>query len=262
MNDAVLYESRDDIGLVTLNRPSNRNSMTAELLEAFTAAVAAARRDAAIRCVVITGSGSCFSAGADFKSMVQAPDGAAPRTPAERSYAIYVPFLSVLDIEVPVIAACNGHTVGGGFGLALNCDLRIGAKEARYGANFARLGLHSGMAISYTLPRLIGQQRAAELLFTGRLIEGDEAARLGLLLDAVPAADVLPRALELARSIADSAPAAVRAMKRTFYAGLGWDPRAGAWAEAGPQAASLASADSAEGIAALLEKRAPRFTGR
>jgi enoyl-CoA hydratase/carnithine racemase len=262
MNDAVLYESRDDIGLITLNRPANRNSMTPELLEAFTAAVAAARSDGRARCVVITGNGSCFSAGADFKSMLQAPDGDTPRTSAEKSFAIYVPFLSVLDIEVPVIAACNGHTVGGGFGLSLLCDLRIGAREARFGANFARLGLHSGMAISYLLPRLVGAQRAAELLFTGRLVEGDEAARLGLLLDAVPAADVLPRALELARSIADNAPAAVRTMKRTFYAGLGWDPRAGAWAEAGPQAASLASTDSAEGIAALLEKRAPRFTGR
>src|SRR5690606_16807219 len=95
--------------------------------------------------------------------------------PHERSYAMYEPFLSVLDIEVPVIAALNGHAVGGGFGLALVCDLRIAAREARYGANFARLGLHAGMAISYLLPRIIGPVRAAELLFTGRLIDGREA---------------------------------------------------------------------------------------
>jgi enoyl-CoA hydratase/carnithine racemase len=152
--------------------------------------------------------------------------------------------------------------VGGGFGLSLMTDLRVGAREARFGANFARLGLHSGMAISYLLPRLVGAQRAAELLFSGRLVEGDEAARIGLLLEALPAGDVLPRAMELARSIADNAPAAVREMKKTFYAGLGWDPRAGAWAEAHPQAASLQTADAAEGIAALLEKRPPRFTGK
>ena len=262
MSDAVVYESRGDLGVLTLNRPDNRNSMTPELLDAFAAASAAARADAGARCIVITGTGSCFSADADFKSMLQRDDAARPLTPAERSFAMYEPFLSVLDIEVPVIAACNGHTVGGGFGLSLVCDLRIGALEARYGANFARLGLHSGMAISYLLPRIIGVQRAAEMLFTGRLVEGDEAARAGILLEAMPAADVLPRALELARAIADSGPTAVRTMKRTFYRGLGWDVRAGAWAEAGPQAASLATADAAEGIAALLEKRTPKFTGR
>jgi enoyl-CoA hydratase/carnithine racemase len=260
MSEAVRYESRGDIGVITLDRPDNRNSMTPELLDAFTVALAAARRDTAARVVVITGTGACFSAGADFKSIVQRDDPT--RVPEEKSYAMYEPFLGVLDLEVPVIAACNGHAVGGGFGLSLVCDLRIGAREARYGANFAKLGLHPGMAISYLLPRIVGVQRAAELLFTGRLVDGEEAARLGILLEALPAADVLPRALELARTIADNAPTALRLTKRTFYRGLGWDVRAGARGEAGPQAATLATADAAEGIAALLEKRAPKFTGR
>ena len=157
MSDAVRYErSGDDVGVITLARPDNRNSMTAELLDAFAAAVLAARADTAARCIVITGSGTCFSAGADFKSMTQRDDPARPMSPAETSYAMYQPFLSVLDLEVPVIAACNGHTVGGGFGLSLMCDLRVGAQGSRFGANFARLGLHSGMAISYLLPRLVG----------------------------------------------------------------------------------------------------------
>src|SRR5262245_58001259 len=121
MSQAVEYKSRGDIGVLTLNRPDNRNSMTPELLDAFAAASAVARADAGARCLVITGSGSCFSAGADFKSMLQRDDAARPLTPAERSFAMYEPFLSVLDIEVPVIAACNGHTVGGGFGLSLVC---------------------------------------------------------------------------------------------------------------------------------------------
>src|SRR5687768_8638758 len=120
MSDAVLYEGRGEIGLITLDRPDNRNSMTPELLDAFVAAIAAARADATIRCLVITGNGPCFSAGADFKSVLQIDDeAAAPRAAAEKSFAMYQPFLSVLDVEVPVIAACNGHTVGGGFGLAL-----------------------------------------------------------------------------------------------------------------------------------------------
>src|SRR3712207_3625701 len=114
MSAAVRYESRGTVGVVTLDRPKNRNSMTPELLDAFVAAIAAARADQAMRCLVITGTGSCFSAGADFKSILQREDTGKPLAAHERSYAMYRPFLSVLDVEVPVIAACNGHAVGGG----------------------------------------------------------------------------------------------------------------------------------------------------
>ena len=262
MSEAVRYEAQGDIGVITLDRPDNRNSMTPELLDAFTRAVASAKQDAGARVIVITGTGTCFSSGADFKSVLQRDDDARPRTPDEKSYAMYEPFLGVLDLEVPVIAACNGHTVGGGFGLALVCDLRIGAASAKYGANFAKLGLHPGLAISYLLPRIVGPQRAAELLFTGRLVDGDEAQRLGILLEAHATADVLPRAMDLARTIAANAPTALRLTKRTFYRGLGWDVRAGARAESTPQAITLGTADAAEGIKALLEKRDPKFTGR
>jgi enoyl-CoA hydratase/carnithine racemase len=264
MSEAVRYESRDAIGIITLDRPDNRNSMTPELLDAFSAAAARARGDDAARCIVITGTGACFSAGADFKSILQREGGESQKTlaPHERSFAMYEPFLAVLDLEVPVIAACNGHTVGGGFGLSLLCDIRIGAREARYGANFAKLGLHPGLAISYLLPRIVGVSRAAEMLFTGRLVEGDEAERIGILSSALPAAEVLPRALELAAAIASSAPLAVRMTKKTFYRGLGWDIRGAAFTEAFAQAQSLATGDAAEGIAALLAKREPRFTGK
>src|SRR5207344_2428907 len=107
--------------------------------------------------------------------------------PDERSYAMYEPFLSLLDIAVPVIGALNGHAVGGGFGLALVCDIRIAALETKYGANFVALGLAPGMAISHLLPRLVGLGRASELLFTGRLVDGAEAERLGIVNRAVPA---------------------------------------------------------------------------
>lgn len=260
MSDAVVYRRDDSIGIITLNRPDNRNSMTPELLDAFAAASARARADAEARCVVITGTGRCFSAGADFKSTIQR-DGARPLQPHERSYAMYEPFLSVLDIEVPVIAALNGHTVGGGLGLAMVCDVRIGNRESKYGANFCRLGLHPGMSISYLLPRLVGVSRAAELMFTGRLVNGEEAARIGLLSDAVEADDVLPRAMEMARVIAANAPIAVRMTKRSLYDGLGWDVRQAAHREAFAQAITVETADVAEGIAALLEKRDPVFRG-
>lgn len=247
------------VGVITLNRPDNRNSMTPELLDAFSAASAAARADQSIRCLVVTGTGTCFSSGADFKSTLQRDTGEAP---ADRSYAMYVPFLSLLDIEVPVIGALNGHTVGGGFGLALVCDLRIGAEHAKYGANFVKLGLAPGMAISYLLPRLVGMARANELLFTGRLVEGREAEALGILNRALPADQVLPEAMALATTIAGNAPLAVRATKAAIRNGLELHVREAARAEAFAQAETLATDDCKEGIAALLGKRTPQFTGR
>lgn len=249
------------IGVITLNRPDNRNSMTPELLDAFVAASAAARDDNAIRALVVTGTGTCFSSGADFKSTLQRTelDAAAPH---ERSYAMYVPFLSLLDVEVPVIGALNGHAVGGGFGLALVCDMRIGALDAKYGANFVKLGLAPGMSISYLLPRLVGMARANELLLSGRLVDGAEAERIGILNRAVPAAEVVNAAMELATSIASAGPLAVRHTKAAIRRGLALTVREAAMEEAVAQAETLATEDCKEGIAALLAKRTPVFTGR
>ena len=258
--NAVRYAATDGIGTITLDRPDNRNSMTPELLDAFTAASAAARADASLRCLVVTGTGTSFSAGADFKSTLQREGDA--RAPHERSYAMYEPFLSLLDIAVPVIGALNGHAVGGGFGLALVCDLRIGARDAKYGANFAKLGLAPGMAISYLLPRVIGLPRANELLLTGRLVDGVEAERLGILNRVVDADEVLDEAMALAQQIAANAPLAVRATKAAIRSGLALHVREAARAEAFAQAETVGTADAREGIAALLAKRPPVFTGR
>ena len=259
MSEAVRYHADKLIGVITLDRPDNRNSMTPELLDAFAAASAAARADTSIRCVVVTGTGACFSSGADFKSNVQRDTEEAPH---ERSYAMYVPFLSLLDIEVPVIGALNGHAIGGGFGLALVCDIRVGALDAKYGANFVKLGFAPGMSISYLLPRLVGMARANELLLTGRLVDGREAEALGILNKVVPAAEVLREAMELATTIAGNAPLAVRATKAAIRRGLALTVREAAREEAVAQAETLATQDCIEGITALLAKRTPVFTGR
>ena len=258
----LFHKEGDHIGVITLNRPDNRNSMTSELLDCFQERVAEARDDSDLRCVIITGKGRCFSAGADFRSQVQRDDLETQLEPHERSYAMYTPFLSVLDIEVPTIGALNGHTVGGGFGLSLVCDLRVANADAKYGANFARLGFSSGMAISYILPRLVGMPRAAELLFTGRLFSGREALRLGIVNYAVAANEVGSKSLEIAQEIASAAPMAVREIKRLLYANQGFHPRAAAMTEAVAQAATIDTEDAKEGMAALLEKRSPIFRNR
>lgn len=262
MTDAVLLERQGHVAVLTLNRADNRNSMTTELLDGFAARVAEVRAMPEVRCVVVTGNGNSFSSGADFRAQIQRADDGSGRAPAERSFGMYTAFLSLLDVEVPVVGALQGHAVGGGFGLALVCDIRVAHESAKYGANFARLGLHPGMAISYLLPRLVGVPRAAELLFTGRLFSGSDGAAMGLFSRAVPAAQVLPQAMEIAGEIAGNAPLAVRLMKQSFYRLLQWDPRGAAWQEAFAQAATVTTDDAREGVAALLEKRPPVFTGR
>ncbi len=255
--DPVRLEITEGIATITLDRPENRNSMTPDVLARFAEHVATVRGEREVRAVVVTGSGKSFCAGADFRS-------ASPAEPteqglaAERSFAVYEPFLSVFELEVPTVAAMNGHAIGGGLGLALVCDLRVASREARYGANFARLGFHSGMAISYLLPRIVGMPTAADLLFTGRIVSGGEAERLGLVHQAVAADEVAEVAREKARAIATAAPLAVRLLKRSLYQGAGWDPRAAAWQEAFAQSATLATDGRARGHPrSARETRAP-----
>ena len=259
---AVLYESDHQIAEIALNRPENRNSMTSDVLEGLRDAVARARSDRDLRCVIVTGRGKSFCAGADFKSQQQEAEPARFRTGNERTFDIYSPFLSLLEIEIPTIAAMQGHAIGGGLGLALVCDLRVANREARYGANFVRLGLHPGMATTYILPRLLGLPRAVELLLTGRIINGDEAAEVGLVNYAVDAEQVMEKARELASEIAGCAPLAVRWTKRSIYRGVDWDPRSAAELEAHAQSRTLETEDVREGIQALLQRRDPLFKGR
>ena len=152
---AVLYEVDDTVAEITLNRPENRNSMTEDVFRGLQEAVAEARADRKLRCVIVTGRGKSFCAGADFKSGVQRGDGDEYVSPHERSFAMYQPFLAVLGSEVPVIGALNGHAIGGGLGLAMVCDMRVANRASKYGANFTKLGLHPGMATTYLLPRLV-----------------------------------------------------------------------------------------------------------
>jgi len=253
----VLVEQRGSVLEITLNRPDNRNSMTPETLPAFQEAIATARASDDLRCVIITGTGSSFSAGADFRSALLT-DG--PTDP-DRQFEIYAPFLQVLDIEIPIIAAMQGHAVGGGLGLALLCDLRIANRDAKYGANFTRLGMAPGMALSYVIPRLVGVPRALDMMLTGKLITGTRAAEIGLVNEAVSGDEVLETARRLADEVAASAPVAVRWTKKLVYRHLDWDPRAAARLEAPIQAHTATMDDFREGVEALLAKRDPDFTG-
>ncbi len=255
----ILYEKKDNIGLITFNRPENRNSMTNETVFAFRKVVDGIKKDGDLRCLIVTGSGNTFCGGADFNSGFENRKDASLD---EILMDFYRPFLEMGALSIPVIAAINGHAVGGGFGITLMCDIRVADRNVKLGANFARLGLHSGMAISYVLPRLVGLARANELLLTGRLVRGDRAEAMGLVNYAVDRGRALEKAMELAKEIARCAPAAVRMIKSSIYRGLGWNPVDAAEVESYLQARTFEMEDGKEGIKALLEKRVPNFQGK
>ena len=255
----VCYVKKDTIGQISFNRPHNLNTMNQEMVLAFQKIMDHVKTDRDLRCLIVTGSGTTFCGGADFKSGFEKNHGSFL---SDALMDFYRPFLEISTLKIPVIAAINGHAIGGGFGIALLCDLRVVNQEAKLGANFARLGLHSGMAVSYILPRLVGLARANELLFTGRIITGEDAASMGLVNYAVEKEAVLARAFALAEEIAQSAPVAVQMMKRSLYSGLEWSPFKAAEMEARNQARTFEMDDATEGISAMLEKRRPDFKGR
>jgi enoyl-CoA hydratase len=264
----VLVEREGAVATLVLNDPARRNAMSAAMGEEFASRVAELAADADLRALILTGAGDAFAAGGDL-GMIQGRADAARARPegARRSVgdamrSFYRLFLSVRDLPCPTIAALNGHAVGAGLCVALACDVRIASATARLGLNFTALGLHPGMGATWTLPRLVGPARAAELLYSGRLVRGEEAVALGLVSRALPAQEVLPAARALAAEFAAAAPLANRAVKRALAHSEGASLEEQLAFEAEEQAATLASRDAQEGVAAARERRRPVFEGR
>jgi enoyl-CoA hydratase len=247
--------------VLTLALPDRRNAMTAELTDAWTAAMAQLRGDRSVRAVVVTGEGTAFCAGGDLSWISESPDLSVDAI-RDRMLPFYRAWLSVRDLEVPTIAAVNGHAVGAGLCLALACDLRYAARGARLSAPFTVLGMHAGMAATWLLPEAVGLPVARELLLTGRAVAGDEAVRIGLV-NAVYDADVLlDEAVGVALRIAANGPVAVRLTTAGLRAGAHASLEDALQFEALAQPVTFATADLREGLAASRERRTPRFTGR
>ncbi|HVS16705.1 MAG TPA: enoyl-CoA hydratase/isomerase family protein [Thermoanaerobaculia bacterium] len=252
------------IARLTLDRPDARNAMSTEMGREVRAAVEEINGDGASRVVVVRGAGKAFSAGGDLQSLEEEAAAATegrPRGPGlggGRNF--YSLFLSIRDLRVPSIAAINGHAIGAGLCFALGCDLRIIHQRAKVGMTFVKVGIHPGMAATWNLPRLIGPARAAELLFSGRLLDAQEAVAWGLASRA--AGDDFDAVVEgLAAEIAGCAPVAVRLVKQTLRGTFERDLDAALALEADQQAATFRTRDAMEGIRAIREKRAPEFTG-
>lgn len=254
----VRFDVSDGVATITLHRPEVRNAFGAGMGRALDDAYRRCDTDDTIRAVVLTGTPPAFCAGAD---MGAGGDTFAARDDAEFSAAAVA--FPAWNVRKPVIAAVNGHAIGVGFTITLHCDLRIFATDAKYGAVQVRRGVMGDAHSHWTLPRLVGLANAADVLLTGRTFDGREARALGLCNRVLPNDEVLPAALELARDIAlHTAPLSVALSKRLL-----WDsadltrPQVEA-CETADHHLLMAHTDAREGVAAFLERRAPRWTGR
>jgi enoyl-CoA hydratase/carnithine racemase len=215
--------------------------------------------DDQIRTAVLCASGKTFCAGADFASPASSTTVASSDVSGNH---LYKEALRLFRTSKVLVAAVHGAAIGGGLGLALAADFRITCPEARFSANFARLGFHPGFGLTVTLPELVGQNAAELLLYTGRRIGGEEAVRMGLANQCVPQMEVRAAAIELAREIAVSAPLAVAATRETMRNALTDRIRRAIDHELAQQTRLRATADFREGVAASKERRDPVFNGR
>jgi enoyl-CoA hydratase/carnithine racemase len=256
--DGVGVSLDGPIAVVELRRPPH-NYFDIALIGALADALEALEADPRCRAIVLAAQGTAFCAGADFSNRAaSAPEQRSPRG----INPLYGEALRLFACTKPIVAAVHGAAVGGGLGLALVADFRVTCREARFSANFNRLGFHPGFGLSVTLPRLVGMQHAALLFYTGRRIAGDEAHRIGLADLLVPQGQVLLRAMELAREIAESAPLAVQSTRATVRAGLVEQVRLAVAHESMEQNRHFATEDFKEGVAAMAARRPPQFKGR
>ena len=265
----VRLEIEQRVALVTLDRPDRLNAWTGRMEVEYRRAIAAAEDDPEVRVVVVTGAGRGFCAGGDASALEGLSaagryDPGHHEPPATPGYGVRPdfdhPHAFHLGLSKPVVAAVNGPAAGVGLVLALFCDIRFAAAGAKLTTSFGRLGLPAEYGVSWLLPRLVGTARAAELLFSSRVVLAEEAAAIGLVNRVLPADSLLPETLAFARSMAaEISPASLTAMKRQLYADL-----LRPLGESVEDAVALldrmvGEPDFAEGVAALTERRAPRF---
>jgi len=262
----VLTDHLDGVTTLTLNLPEKRNPISdLPMVDALTAALQAADADMNVRAVILTGAGSGFSSGGDMGKMGPG-GGLRDALPAQtrRNYRAGIQRLPLLfhSLEVPVIAAVNGAAIGAGCDLACMCDIRIAADTARFAESFVKIGLVPGDGGAWLLPRIIGFARASQMALTGETIDAAEALAIGLVTKVVPADELMPAAMVMARAIAANPPHAVRMTKRLLRQAQEASLSAVLDMSAAMQALVHETADHAEAIDAFRTRREPRFEGR
>jgi enoyl-CoA hydratase/carnithine racemase len=272
MYDEILYDVKDPVATIHLNRPDRLNALTYGMLEELRHALAQAEQDERVVGIVITGSGRGFSAGMDMQSLGATAAGQTVRQrgaraalqaePGDRSMGpdFQVTWGYLLTIRKPLVAAVNGPCAGLSFVIALLCDLRFASEKARFTTSFSQRGLIAEHGISWVLPRLVGASRALDLLWSARKLDAAEAERLGVVDRVVPHEELLPAARAYIENLAEScSPTSLMIMKQQVYRHL-MQPLGAAMEESNRlMAESLTRSDFKEGVASFVEKRPPRF---
>ena len=264
-NEHIVVSTHEFICTITLNRPKARNAYSIEMIEALIKAFDQAELNEQVRCVILTGAGSAFSAGGDLKLMRDKQGMFEGETQALRSrymQSIHRIPRRLSRFSKPIIAAINGAAIGAGLDLSLMCDMRIAASHAKFGSTFVKLGLIPGDGGAYFLSRIVGIGRAMELITSARIFSAQEAYEYGMLNDVVPAEELMDKSLALAKMISENAPLAVQMSKSVLYQSLYQTAdQALHWA-ATCQGVVQNTQDHLEGVDALLNKRKANFIGK
>lgn len=250
----VLVTRKDHVAVLELNRPPH-NFFDVEMIALIADNLDALEEDSSCRAVLLQAGGTNFCAGADFSNR----DRSASPKSKSRINPIYLEALRIFSFSKPIVAAIEGSAIGGGLGLVLTADFRVSCADAKFSANFNRLGFHPGFALSYTLPALIGKQSASWMFYTGARVDGAKAIELGLIDFMVAKSEVRTKALDLAQTIAISSPRAVQSTRKTLKADSLTHIRNAISRESAEQAIHFAGPDIKEGVKAMAERRAPSF---
>ena len=259
----ILVTQQDTVAIVTLNRPERMNTMGGTLVEDTIAVLTSFQQDQNVRAVILTGAGQrAFCAGADVQNLQNQSEEATAMERRRYVHSAQKLTLAIRQLEKPVIAAVNGVAAGGGCDIALACDIRIASEQARFGEVFARIGLFPGTGGTYFLPRLVGIAKALELIWTGDVIDAQEAERIGQVSRVVPLEDLMAAAIAFAQRLAQGPPLAISLAKTAVYQGLDLDIHSAFEYAATAESITLTSEDHREGVTAFREKRSPHFQGR
>ena len=253
--ERIRFETEGSTAVLTLDDPATRNALGPAMREEVADAVQRVRRDRSVRALVITGAGGHFCSGGDLRSIASA--GLDNQGWRERLHDLHGWLRDLITLDRPVIAAVDGAAFGAGFGLAMAADFVIATPRARLCVSFIKIGLVPDCGTFYTLPRIVGAQRAKELMLSAREVGGEEALRLGLAMELQAPEHLLPRARALADSFAGASPSAVSLIKRTLAAADDLDTRLEL--EASAQALAMGTAGHRDAVVDFLAKRAPRF---
>ena len=255
----LLYEKRDGIATITINRPQALNAMNKETIPEFLSRLEDAEKDENVRVLVITGAGEkAFCAGLDLKTV----KGITVIEAVEMSRLGQKLTLAIEELGKPVIAAINGYALGGGLELAMACDIRIASENARIGQTEVNVGLIPGWGGTQRLPRLVGKGTAKELIFTGKMIDAKTAERIGLINKVVPPEKLRSAVEELAKVIMGKPPIAIRLAKELINSSIETDQGAGLVHEAEAFGILSSTEDYREGVSAFIEKRKPEYKGK